>query len=148
MSLLVDLISRAEPVQTPAAVRDPVPRAAALTGLVAVAAIHFGQVVPTIEQTPYLGALFVGLTAACAILAARLIVGDGPVTWLAIGLVDLTAMLGFVFTRLFSTFLDNQDVGNWSEMLGLVALLLEGLLVLLSAHQVLGRNGSQARDQA
>jgi hypothetical protein len=39
-----------------------------------------------------------------------------------------------VFTRLLSTPLDNQDVGNWACMLGIAALFVEGVLVALSAH--------------
>ena len=36
-------------------------------------------------------------------------------------------------TRVVSTPLDNQDVGNWACMLGLAALFVEGTLLALSA---------------
>ena len=115
---------------------DPVPRATAIGGLVAVAAIHLGQVVPTVNQTPYLGAAFVALTLACVFLAGWLLVdAPGPV-WAAVALVNISAIAGYVFTRTASTFFDNQDVGNWGETLGLVALLIEGSLVVLSLHQL------------
>jgi hypothetical protein len=123
---------------------DPVPRATAIGGLVAVAAIHLGQVVPTVNQTPYLGVAFVGLTLACVLLAGWLLVNaPGPV-WAAVALVNTLAIAGYVFTRTASTFFDNQDVGNWGETLGLVALLIEGSLVVLSLHQLYGERAARS----
>jgi hypothetical protein len=124
---------------------DPVPRATGIVGLVGVAAIHFVQVVPTTEQTPWLGAGFVLLTIACVVLAARLISGQSRLTWFQVGVVNLLAILGYIFTRTFSTFIDNQDVGNWSENLGMGALLVEGLLLLLSARELVVRRTLAAR---
>lgn len=119
----------------PGAVAEPVARASAVVGLIGVAAIHFAQVVTTIEATPYLGAAFVALTLACVGLAAGLVVNDGPALWVLVGAVNAAAIAGYAFTRLFSTFFDNQDVGKWSETLGLAALFVEVLLVALSLRQ-------------
>lgn len=132
----------AEAVQT-----DPVPRATGIVGLVGVAAIHFVQVVPTTEQTPWLGAGFVLLTVACVALAGRLIAGQSRATWVQVGVVNGLAILGYILTRTFSTFIDNQDVGNWSENLGMGALLVEGLLVLLSFRQLLVFRSAAGRYQ-
>src|SRR5580692_9469038 len=86
---------------------EAVLRATAVLSLLAIGAIHFLQIVPTTEQTPLLGVSFLFLIAACLAVAARLAIG------------------GYVFTRIFSTPLDNQDAGNWSCMLGLDALFVE-----------------------
>ena len=43
-------------------------------------------------------------------------------------------LAGYALTRLWSTPLDTQDVGNWSEALGLVALFVEGGLLVLSGY--------------
>lgn len=117
-------------------VADPVARAAAIFGLVGVAVIHFAQVVATIDQTPYLGAMFVLFTVACAAMAGRLLDRATGLLWVAVAMVNALAIAGYVFTRVFSTFIDHQDVGNWSEMLGLAALLVEGLIVMLSVRQI------------
>jgi len=130
-----------------AAQTDPVPRATGIVGLVGVAAIHFVQVVPTTEQTPWLGAGFVLLTVACVVLAGRLISGQSRATWVQVGVVNGLAILGYIFTRTFSTFIDNQDVGNWSENLGMAALLVEGLLLLLSFRQLLVSRSAADRIQ-
>jgi hypothetical protein len=130
-------LARSQPVgRSAASAVDPVPRAVAVVGLVTVAAIHFGQVVPTVQQTPYLGAAFVVLTVACIVLAGRLLLGDTRTVWLQVGAVNLLSIGGYAFTRMFSTFVDRGDVGNWSEMLGLVGLLVEGSLVLLCVLQI------------
>jgi hypothetical protein len=130
-------LARSAPVSRSAASAvDPVPRAVAVVGLVTVAAIHFGQVVPTVQQTPYLGAAFVVVTVACILLAGRLLLGDTRMVWLQVGAVNLLSIGGYAFTRMFSTFIDRGDAGHWSETLGLVALLVEGSLVLLCVLQI------------
>jgi hypothetical protein len=48
----------------------------------------------------------------------------------------LAVIGGYVFTRIFSTPLDNQDVGNWSCTLGMAALFVEGSLVAVAAYAI------------
>ena len=55
----------------------------------------------------------------------------------------MTVFVGYSFTRMLSTPLDNQDVGNWACTLGLAALFVEGLMVAVAAYAVsLSRYGS------
>jgi hypothetical protein len=121
---------------SPSRFSDPVPRAVAIIALIGVAAIHLAQVVPTVQQTPYLGAAFVALTLSCMALAGWLLVAETAAGWAAVAGLNALAIAGYAFTRTFSTFFDNQDVGNWDEMLGLVALLIEGVLIGLSLLQL------------
>jgi hypothetical protein len=65
-----------------------------------------------------------------------LLLGDTRTVWLQVGAVNLLSIGGYAFTRTFSTFVDRGDAGNWSETLGLVALLVEGSLVLLCVLQI------------
>ena len=63
------------------------------------------------------------------------------------------AIAGYAFTRVVSTPLDNADVGNWSCMLGMAALYVEGLLVLISGFAMVTRSASrtalvEARDSS
>ena len=121
---------------TAVAAVDPVPRAAAIVGLVGVATIHLAQIVPTVQQTPWLGASFIALTMATVALAGWLTIADERMAWALVLAVNAASVAGYAFTRMFSTFVDQQDVGNWGEMLGVAALLVEGLLIVLAAHQV------------
>lgn len=109
-------------------------RAVGAVTLVGIGAMHFLQIVPTFEATPLLGVSYVALIAACVVVATRLVTVGGTRTWLAAGVVCVAALGGYVFTRLLSTPLDNQDVGNWACMLGMAAIFVEGLMVALSAY--------------
>jgi hypothetical protein len=43
---------------------------------------------------------------------------------------------GYAFTRILSTPLDNQDVGNWACTLGMAALSVEAVLVAVAAYTI------------
>jgi hypothetical protein len=120
-------------------------RATGILGLGAVAVIHFSQVVSTIEETPWLGAAFVVLTLACMVLAGQLLQRGSRLLWAQVAVLSVMAIIGYMFTRLFSTPFDNADVGNWSEMLGLSALFIEGALVLLSTQILVGTSAASQR---
>ena len=122
---------------------DAVLRATGVMSLLAIGAIHFLQIVPTTEQTPLLGVSFLFLIAACVAVAARLATHRDQRTWIASAVVCAAAIGGYVFTRTFSTPLDNQDAGNWSCMLGLAALFVETTLLAFSAYAALTHSAVQ-----
>jgi hypothetical protein len=114
-------------------VADPtVLRATGVVALLAIGAIHFLQIVPTIEQTPLLGVGYVALIVASVMVAAWLAVANDARAWAAAGLLSAAVLVGYAFTRLVGTTFDNQDVGNWSCMLGLASIFVEGSLLALS----------------
>ena len=112
-------------------------RATGVVSLLAIGAVHFLQIVPTTESTPLLGVSFLFLIAACLAVAARLATSGDHRTWTASAVVCGAAIGGYVFTRTFSTPLDNQDAGNWSCMLGLAALFVETTLLGFSVYAAL-----------
>ena len=122
---------------------DTVLRATAVVSLLAIGAIHFLQIVPTIEETPLLGVSFLFLIAASLAVAARLATHRDQWSWIASAVVCVAAIGGYAFTRTFSTFLDNQDAGNWSCMLGLAALFVETTLLAFSAYAALAARALQ-----
>lgn len=113
---------------------DTVLRATGVLSLLAIGAIHFLQIVPTTESTPLLGVSFLFLIASCVAVAARLATRTDHRTWKASALVCAAAIGGYLFTRILSTPLDNQDAGNWSCMLGLAALFVETNLLAMSVY--------------
>ena len=126
--------SRAE--LTPMMVRDVVLTAIGTLALASIAVIHLVQLVPTFRATPLLGAAFLLLIAGAVTLAVRLVARSDNTTWTAIGLLSVGAIAGYVVTRIVSTPVDNQDVGNWGCMLGIAALFTEMTLAALSHHAV------------
>ena len=113
---------------------DAILRATGILMFVAIGAIHFLQIVPTTENTPLLGVGFLGLIAGCLIVAFGLLQRSGRRVWRAGAVVAVSAIGGYLFTRLFNTPIDNQDVGNWSCMLGMAALFVETILLALSLY--------------
>jgi hypothetical protein len=69
-------------------------------------------------------------------LAVRLVTRSDSPTWVAVGVLSVGAIAGYLFTRIVSTPLDNQDVGNWACMLGIAALFVETTLVPMSRYAV------------
>jgi hypothetical protein len=112
-------------------------RATGVVALLAVGAIHFLQIVPTIEQAPLLGAGYVAIIALSVAIAARLVVANDARAWAAAGMLSLAVLVGYAFTRVVGTTFDNQDVGNWSCMLGLASIFVEGSLLALSGAGVM-----------
>lgn len=113
---------------------EAVLRATAIFSLLAIGAIHSLQIVATFDAAPLLGVAFVALVAATVFVAAGFLTPPDSRMWVRAALLGLGAILGYVFTRTVSSPLDNQDVGNWSEMLGLAALFIEGAVVALGVY--------------
>jgi hypothetical protein len=120
------------------AATDAVMRATGILALMGVAIIHLVQLVPTFRATPLLGVSFVALIMGALVVGAPLLGGHPSPrrTWLPVAGLGAAAVAGYIFTRVVSTPIDNQDVGNWSCMLGMAALFVEVGLVGLSAFAV------------
>jgi hypothetical protein len=120
--------------QASAATTHSLLRATGIMALFGIAVIHFVQLVPTFKSTPLLGVAFLALIAGSVFVGARLVMGapSQMLLWGPVALLGVGAIAGYAFTRVLSTPFDNQDVGNWSCMLGLGALLVESLLVAMS----------------
>ena len=107
-------------------------RPTGVVALLGIGAIHFLQIVDTFQSTPLLGLAYAALIAACVAVAAWLLVTGDVRAWAAAGLISVAVILGYAFTRVVGTTFDNQDVGNWSCMLGLASLFVEAALLALS----------------
>lgn len=117
--------------------------AAAITG----AAAHVPVVGPHLDEAPYMGALFIVLTAACLALAAAAPLSDGPVVY---GLAVLTcglAIVGYAATRLVAFPQLADDVGDWFEPLGVVSIIAEATVVIASVRALAGA-GSVLADRS
>jgi hypothetical protein len=115
---------------------DVIMRTTAVVALFGIVVIHFVQLVPTFKAMPLLGFAYVGLIGAALVVGARLVTaGATPLRlWAPVAAVGALALGGYAFTRMISTPLDTQDVGNWACTLGMSALAVEGLLVALSVY--------------
>jgi hypothetical protein len=114
--------------------------------MLAVAAIvaataHLPVIAPHLDEAPYMGVLFVVLTAACFALAAVVLFRDSRAVYLASALTCGLAVVGYAATRLVSFPMLADDVGNWLEPLGVVSIVSE-LVVVTCAVLALRRTAS------
>ena len=123
---------------------DEVVRAVGIFGLVAVAVVHLVQISDTFDESSSLAVGFILLSVACLGLAVQLLRSATRAMWLAVAVLNAAILVGYVFTRVFSTGFDDGDVGNWSEALGVASIIIEGLLVLLSAYAIVELSRSKS----
>ena len=105
--------------------------ALAIAALVGIALVHLVQLPDTFRQAPGLGALFTALVLGAPLVAAALLHLDHRLLWHA-----ATVIGGYVLTRSVAVPFDTQDVGDWLEPLGLVALFLESSLLALYGYRM------------
>jgi hypothetical protein len=128
--------------QSAIATTDAILRALGVVTLMGLALVHIVQLVPTFQSMKLLGVGYLLLIAGTVVVGARLIMGapTRAQLWAPVALLGVGAMMAYAFTRVVSTPLDNQDVGNWACTLGMAALFLEAALVALSAYAVATRS--------
>ena len=121
------------------AVRDGITRTLAIVGLAGVALIHLLDAPGKFTETPYLGWMYVGLIAACLLVAGALVRTSDRRAWAAAAALPASAIVGYVLTRTTGLPQAMGDVGNWSEPLGIASLFVEGSLVALSGAVLASR---------
>jgi hypothetical protein len=122
-------------------VSDSVLRVLAVVTLMGLALDHIVQLVPTFQSQLLLGVGYLFLIIGLVVVSARLILGARSHLhlWAPVAILGIGAMVAYGFTRVISTPLDSQDVGNWACTLGVVALFLEAGLVAISAYAITNR---------
>ncbi len=110
-------------------------------GMLAIALIHLLDVINKINETPYLGVLYILLMVASIAVAFAVLHTGSWQTWAAAGGLAALTLIGFILSRTTGLPSANSDVGNWSEKLGLASMLVEAAVVLLSLYALaLSRN--------
>jgi hypothetical protein len=124
--------------RSPIATTDAIARALGVVTLLGLALVHIVQLVPTFQTMQLLGVGYLLLIAGTIVVSVRLIMGAPTQAqlWAPVAILAVGAAVAYAFTRVVSTPLDNQDVGNWACVLGMAALFLEAALMALSAYAV------------
>jgi hypothetical protein len=117
-----------------AAVRDGVARAAGVVGLAGVGLIHLLDLRSKMDETPYLGWMYVALIVGVVVCAFDLVRTGSDRAWLAGAVLVLGAIMGYTLTRTVGLPDATGDIGNWLEPLGLASLFVEGAFVALSIY--------------
>jgi len=117
---------------------EKIARGVGAAGLLGIALIHLLDVVDKFDETFYLGVLYLGLIAGCVVAARHLILVGDRRSWLAAGGLAAATFAAYAASRTVGLPAASDDIGNWTESLGLASLFVEGAVVLLSA-EVLAR---------
>jgi hypothetical protein len=126
---------------------ETVARAVGVLGLVGIAIIHLIDSVGTFSETRYIFWLYVALIVGCVALAVALLFArrvDPALAWSAVVILALAPLIGFILSRSTGLPADGDDIGNWSEPLGLVSMFVETLVVALGVWRAAAATG-QAR---
>ena len=130
--------SAATTVRRTRRVRPPILEAFTIVGLLGIAWVHILDLSGKMEETPYLGFAYIGLIAGCAVAIVLLARRDRRGFLLAGGLAAAT-FLAYCLSRTTGLPAATDDVGNWTESLGVWSLVLEGAVVALSAAALTGQ---------
>ena len=113
-------------------VRDAIARAIAAVALAGVALVHLLDAPGSFQDAPYKGWLYVGLILGCLGAGAALIRSSDLRAWAAAATLPLGAIVAFVISRTVGLPQGADDIGNWTEPLGMASLFVEGTLAGLS----------------
>jgi len=120
-------------------VRDGIARGIAAIGLAGVALIHLLDLPGKLSETPYMFVLYVALMVSSIALAVALIRTDDTRVWAAVAVLPALVIVGYVLSRTTGLPQSNDDIGNWSEPLGMASLFVEGSVVTLGSAVLLAR---------
>lgn len=93
--------------------------------------VHVPPVPEHLSEAPYVGGLFIGLAVACAGLACQLIWRDTRAVWRLAAATTGATVVGYVASRTVGLPQMGDDVGNWSDPLGTIAVAAELATVAL-----------------
>ena len=113
-------------------VRDAIARAIAAVALAGVALVHLLDAPGSFQDAPYKGWLYIGLILGCLGAGAALIRSSDLRAWAAAATLPLGAIVAFVISRTVGLPQGADDIGNWTEPLGMASLFVEGTLAGLS----------------
>ncbi len=116
--------------------RDVVTRVLAVVGLLGIALIHTLDAFPTFSELPYKAWLYVGLIAGAIAVAAMIVRRPTRWVWTAAGALVGGAILAFVYSRTVGLPGAADDVGNWTEPLGVASLFVETIVLGVAGYAV------------
>jgi hypothetical protein len=122
-------------------VRDAIARAVAVVALAGVALVHLLDAPGSFQDAPYKGWLYVALILGCLGAAAALVRSSDLRAWAAAAVLPLSAIAAFVISRTVGLPQGTDDIGNWTEPLGMTSLFVGGTLAGLSLMILQERTG-------
>lgn len=115
-------------------IRHSTLRGVGFVGLLAIALIHLLDVISKFDEAPYLGVMYVALMLASLAVAALILHTGSPRAWILAGALAAATLVGFILSRTTGLPGATDDIGNWSEGLGLASMLVEASVIALALY--------------
>lgn len=109
---------------------------------VVVGAAHVPVIAPHLDEAPYMGVLFIVLTAGCLAIGLAGLLRDSAGLYALAVLTCGLAVVGYAATRLVAFPMLADDVGNWLEPLGVVSVLSELVVIATAATALRGKRNA------
>jgi len=110
---------------------------------IAVAQIHFLDVFDKFEENTAQGWMFTALIVACLAAVLTLVHRSSTLVWLFAGLCGIAPLAGYIISRTVGLAGATDDIGNWTEPLGLASISAEVSLILVSLYALAFLRGVQ-----
>src|SRR3954463_755086 len=107
-----------------------------IVGLAGIGLIHLLDSVETFHETRWLFWAYVALMAATVVVSGALLHRPTVRSYEAAALLALLPLVGFVLSRTSGLPGSDDDIGNWTDSLGLASLWVEGAVLLTSGYAV------------
>lgn len=105
-------------------------RALAAIGAVGEAVAHIPVIEEHLSEAPYIGVGFVLLAVAGLILAHLLLTADTTAVWVSTLIVSALALAGYFLSRTVGLPQIRDDISNWNDPLGFVAIATEAMMLI------------------
>ena len=120
------------------AVREAAVRGTLAVGLAGVAVIHAVDGVGKWSEVRYMFWMYMALIAGSLVTAAAVLFTRSRAAFLAAAAVAASAFAGYVLSRTTGLPSATDDIGNWTEPLGLASLVVEGCVVAVALGALRG----------
>ena len=112
--------------------RDVATRATVAVGLAAIGVIHLLDSIGKYSETRYLFWMYIALIAGSIAVAGAVLFTRSRAAFLAAAGLAASALVGYVLSRSTGLPGAKDDIGNWTEPLGLASLFVEGGVVVVA----------------
>jgi hypothetical protein len=117
-----------------AAARDVLTRGLAAIGLLGIALVHVLDSISTFSEVAYEGWLYVALIVCSVTIAGYLVHGAPRTVWMAAAGLCAATILTYVYSRTVGLPQAGDDIGNWSDPLGIASLFLESSVLVVAGY--------------
>jgi hypothetical protein len=114
-------------------------RAIAATSLLAAAIAHVPVTPEHLKEAPYMGVAFIAFSVAATLLAVAVAATDRPLLYGATMGLCAAAIFVYAMTRMVAFPQLSDDVGNWSETLGVISVATEMIALVASGLAIVAR---------